>query len=192
MIRIYKSLKTLKKIVFFCNSEYTNHQVFCIEESDMQGLKNVVSALNNILKLELTSINQYFLHARMYRNWGITRLNEACYNKSIKDMKQADALMNRILFLEGLPNLQDLGKLYIGEHTAEMLSLDQRFELEQIPELKEAIALCELEKDYVSRELLEDILEAEEDYIDWLEAQEYQIEHMGIQNYIQSQTVDGD
>jgi bacterioferritin len=119
-------------------------------------------------------------------------LNEACYNKSIKDMKQADALMNRILFLEGLPNLQDLGKLYIGEHTAEMLSLDQRFELEQIPVLKEAIALCELEKDYVSRELLEDILEAEEDYIDWLEAQEYQIEHMGIQNYIQSQTVDGD
>lgn len=158
----------------------------------MQGQKNVVSALNNILKLELTSINQYFLHARMYRNWGITRLNEACYNKSIKDMKQADALMNRILFLEGLPNLQDLGKLYIGEHTAEMLSLDQRFELEQIPMLKEAIALCELEKDYVSRELLEDILEAEEGYIDWLEAQEYQIEHMGIQNYIQSQTDDGD
>lgn len=158
----------------------------------MQGQKNVVSALNKILKLELTSINQFFLHARMYRNWGITQLNEACYNKSIKDMKQADALMNRILFLEGLPNLQDLGKLYIGEHTAEMLSLDQRFELEQIPVLKEAIALCELEKDYVSRELLEDILEAEEDYIDWLEAQEYQIEHMGIQNYIQSQTVDGD
>ena len=158
----------------------------------MQGQKNVVSALNKILKLELTSINQYFLHARMYRNWGINRLNEACYNKSIKDMKQADVLMNRILFLEGLPNLQDLGKLYIGEHTAEMLSLDQRFELEQIPVLKEAIALCELEKDYVSRELLEDILEAEEDYIDWLEAQEYQIEHMGIQNYIQSQTVDGD
>ena len=158
----------------------------------MQGQKNVVSALNKILKLELTSVNQYFLHARMYRNWGITRLNEACYNKSIKDMKQADALMNRILFLEGLPNLQDLGKLFIGEHTAEMLSLDQQFELEQIPALKEAIALCELEKDYVSRELLGDILEAEEDYIDWLEAQEYQIEQMGIQNYIQSQSIDGD
>ena len=158
----------------------------------MQGQKNVVAALNRILKFELTSINQYFLHARMYRNWGITRLDKACYNKSIKDMKQADALMNRILFLEGLPNLQDLGKLFIGEHTAEMLTLDQRFEHEQIPVLKEAIALCELEKDYVSRELLEDILEAEEDYIDWLEAQEYQIEQMGIQNYIQSQTVDGD
>ena len=158
----------------------------------MQGQYNVVSALNNILKLELTSVNQYFLHARMYRNWGITRLNEACYNKSIKDMKQADALMNRILFLEGLPNLQDLGKLFIGEHTAEMLSLDQQFELEQIPALKKAIALCELEKDYVSRELLGDILEAEEDNIDWLEAQEYQIEQMGIQNYIQSQIIDGD
>ena len=158
----------------------------------MQGQKNVVSVLNRILKLELTSVNQYFLHARMYRNWGVTRLNEACYNKSIQDMKQADALINRILFLEGLPNLQDLGKLYIGEHTAEMLSLDQQFELEQIPALKEAIALCELEKDYVSRELLGDILEAEEDYIDWLEAQEYQIEQMGIQNYIQSQTIDGD
>ena len=158
----------------------------------MQGQENVVSALNKILKLELTSVNQYFLHARMYRNWGITRLNEACYKKSIKDMKQADALMSRILFLEGLPNLQDLGKLFIGEHTAEMLSLDQQFELEQIPALKEAIALCELEQDYVSRELLGDILEAEEDYIDWLEAQEYQIEQMGIQNYIQSQTIEGD
>ena len=158
----------------------------------MHGQKNVISALNKILKLELTSVNQYFLHARMYKNWGITRLNEACYNESIKDMKQADALMNRILFLEGLPNLQDLGKLFIGEHTAELLGLDQQFELEQIPALKEAIALCELEKDYVSRELLGDILEAEEGYIDWLEAQEYQIEQMGIQNYIQSQTIDGD
>ena len=157
----------------------------------MHGQRNVVSTLNQILKLELTSINQYFLHARIYRSWGINRLNEACYNKSIKDMKQADALMNRILFLKGLPNLQDLGNLYIGEHTAEMLSLDQRFELEQIDLLKDAIALCELEKDFISRELLDDILETEEGHVDWLGAQEYQIEQMGIQNYIQSQTYDG-
>ena len=157
----------------------------------MHGQRNVVSTLNKILKLELTSINQYFLHARIYRSWGINRLNDACYNKSIKDMKQADALMNRILFLKGLPNLQDLGNLYIGEHTAEMLSLDQRFELEQIDLLKDAIALCELEKDFISRELLDDILETEEGHVDWLGAQEYQIEHMGIQNYIQSQTYDG-
>lgn len=158
----------------------------------MQGQENVVSALNKILKLELTSINQYFLHARIYRSWGISGLNEVCYKKSIKDMKQADTLMSRILFLGGLPNLQDLGKLYIGEHTAEMLSLDQRFELEQIPLLKDAIALCELEKDFTSRELLGDILETEENYVDWLEAQEYQIEHIGIQNYIQSQTAAGE
>ena len=157
----------------------------------MHGQRNVVSTLNKILKLELTSINQYFLHARIYRSWGINRLNDACYNKSIKDMKQADALMNRILFLKGLPNLQDLGNLYIGEHTAEMLSLDQRFELEQIDLLKDAIALCELEKDFISRELLDDILETEEGHVDWLGAQEYQIEQMGIQNYIQSQTYDG-
>lgn len=158
----------------------------------MQGQENIVSALNKILKLELTSINQYFLHARIYRSWGISGLNEVCYKKSIKDMKQADTLMSRILFLGGLPNLQDLGKLYIGEHTAEMLSLDQRFELEQIPLLKDAIALCELEKDFTSRELLGDILETEENYVDWLEAQEYQIEHIGIQNYIQSQTAAGE
>ena len=158
----------------------------------MKGDKKVVSMLNKVLKLELTSINQYFLHARMYRNWGISELDEACYKKSIKDMKQADDLINRILFLEGLPNLQDLGKLYIGEHTEEMLQCDMRFELEQIPVVKEAIALCEEAQDYVSRDLLEDILVYEEEYVDWLEAQEYQIEHIGIQNYIQSQTGEGE
>ena len=158
----------------------------------MKGDKKVVSMLNKVLKLELTSINQYFVHARMYRNWGISELDEACYKKSIKDMKQADDLINRILFLEGLPNLQDLGKLYIGEHTEEMLQCDMRFELEQIPVVKEAIALCEEAQDYVSRDLLEDILVYEEEYVDWLEAQEYQIEHIGIQNYIQSQTGEGE
>jgi bacterioferritin len=144
--------------------------------------------LNKVLKSELTSINQYFLHARMYRNWGVDALNEACYKKSIKDMKQADELINRILFLGGLPNLQDLGKLYIGEHTEEMIKMDMHFELEQLPVLKDAIALCESERDYLSRELLQEILGHEEDYVDWLEAQEYQIEHVGIRNYIQSQT----
>jgi bacterioferritin len=154
----------------------------------MQGSSKVVSMLNKVLKSELTSINQYFLHARMYRNWGVDALNEACYKKSIKDMKQADELINRILFLGGLPNLQDLGKLYIGEHTEEMIKMDMHFELEQLPVIKDAIALCESERDYLSRELLQEILGHEEDYVDWLEAQEYQIEHVGIRNYIQSQT----
>ena len=158
----------------------------------MQGGSKVVSMLNKVLKLELTSINQYFLHARMYRNWGVEALNEACYKKSIKDMEQADELINRILFLGGLPNLQDLGKLYIGEHTEEMIKMDIHFEMEQLPVLKDAIALCESERDYVSRELLQEILGYEEDYVDWLEAQEYQIEHVGIQNYIQSQSIEGD
>ena len=158
----------------------------------MQGSSKVVSMLNKVLKLELTSINQYFLHARMYRNWGVDALNEACYKKSIEDMKQADELINRILFLGGLPNLQDLGKLYIGEHTEEMIKMDMHFEMEQLPVLKDAIALCESERDYVSRELLQEILGHEEDYVDWLEAQEYQIEHVGIQNYIQSQSSEGD
>jgi len=101
-------------------------------------------------------------------------------------------LINRILFLGGLPNLQDLGKLYIGEHTEEMIKMDMHFEMEQLPVLKDAIALCESERDYVSRELLQEILGYEEDYVDWLEAQEYQIEHVGIQNYIQSQSSEGD
>ena len=158
----------------------------------MQGGSKVVSMLNKVLKLELTSINQYFLHARMYRNWGVEALNGACYKKSIKDMEQADELINRILFLGGLPNLQDLGKLYIGEHTEEMIKMDIHFEMEQLPVLKDAIALCESERDYVSRELLQEILGYEEDYVDWLEAQEYQIEHVGIQNYIQSQSSEGD
>ena len=158
----------------------------------MKGSPKVIEALNKVLKTELTSINQYFLHARMYKNWGLEELNERCYKKSIKDMKQADKLIERILFLEGLPNLQELGKLYIGEHTEEMLGLDMKFELEQIPVIKEVIALCEVEKDFVSREILEEILEYEEEYVDWLEAQEYQIQKAGIQNYIQAQISEGD
>ena len=158
----------------------------------MDGNKQVLAVLNEVLTAELTSINQYFLHARMYKNWGFEQLNEKCYKKSIKDMKQADDLIERILFLQGLPNLQALNKLYIGEETAEMLQCDMDFQLEQVPLLKRAIALCEQEQDYVSREMLENILEYEEGHVDWLEAQQYQISTMGIENYLQAQVHDGD
>jgi len=153
---------------------------------------DIISSLNQVLKKELSSINQYFLHARMFKNWGLSELDEVSYKKSIADMKQADKLIERILFLEGLPNLQDLGKLYIGEDTAEIFSCDMRFQLEQLNALREAIALCEKEKDYVSRELLEDILEYEEEHVDWLETQQYLIENTGIENYLQSKIADED
>lgn len=152
----------------------------------MKGNSNVLKALNKVLFHELTSINQYFLHARMFRNWGLNGLNEKEYKKSIKDMKQADDLIERILFLEGLPNLQDLGKVRIGEHAAEMLQCDMDFQFEQIKLLRESIELCEQERDYVSRELLEDILEYEEEHVDWIGAQQFLIQNTGIENYLQS------
>ena len=152
----------------------------------MQGDKTVIQLLNQVLTSELTSINQYFLHARLWRHQGLKKLNDCAYKKSIKDMKQADALIERILFLEGLPNLQQLGHPKIGETPEERLACDMTFELEQIPLLKQAIAQCEQAADYVSRDLLEDILEEEEEYVDWLETQQQLIASTGLANYLQS------
>ena len=124
----------------------------------MQGNPKIISTLNQVLTTELTSINQFFLHARMFKNWGLEELNEKAYKKSIKDMKQADELIERVLFLEGLPNLQQLGRLQIGENAEEMLQCDLNVETAQIAELRDAIQLCEQERDYISRELLQSIL----------------------------------
>lgn len=153
----------------------------------MQGDKQVIGYLNKVLTSELTSINQFFLHARMYKNWGLDALNSKSYKKSIKDMKQADELIERILFLEGLPNLQQLGRLSIGERTEEMLQCDMDFQLEQLTLLREAIAFCETATDFISRDLLEEILEYEEEHVDWIETQQYLIDNTGIENYLQSQ-----
>jgi bacterioferritin len=154
----------------------------------MRGDPTVIQHLNAVLKNELTAINQYFLHARMLKHWGVTKLADYEYKESLDEMKHADRLINRILFLDGLPNLQDLNQLLIGEKVQELLECDLKLELAAMPRLREAVAYCETVKDFISRELFEAILESEEEHVDFLETQLGLIPKIGLENYIQLQS----
>ena len=157
----------------------------------MKGQKEIITTLNSILKNEMTAINQYFLHARMFRNWGLEKLNEREYGQSIRVMKEADKIIERVLFLEGLPNLQNLGVLNIGENVPECLGSDLSYELGVArPNLQAGVALAETAEDFVTRDLLEDLLSASEAAIDWYETQQTLVSEIGLENYLQSQIHD--
>ena len=150
----------------------------------MKGDKKVIKYLNQVLRNELTAVNQYMLHSRMLEDWGLHRLGKHVFHESVDEMEHADELIKRVLFLEGLPNLQELNRLRIGENVKEIMECDLELEMEATPLLREVIDYCEEVKDYVSRELVEKILESEEEHIDWLETQLGLIDKMGIENYL--------
>jgi len=158
----------------------------------MKGDTKVIEFLNTVIKNELTAINQYFLHSRMLEDWGLDTLGKKEYQESIEEMQHADELIQRVLFLEGLPNLQDLGKLRIGENVREIFECDLKLEHQAIPDLRDAVQYCDEVRDYVSRELFEKILSDEEDHVDWLETQLDLMDRIGEQNYLQSQMTTAD
>ena len=163
------------------------NEVVLIKEVPMKGDKEVIKHFNNILTNELTAINQYFLHSRMFKDWGYEKLGSKEYEESIDEMKHADKLIERILFLDGIPNVQEMHKIMIGEEPVECLKCDFQIEVKAIPDLKEAIQYCEKVSDFVSRDILREILDSEEEHYDWLETQIELADKIGRENWLQSQ-----